>query len=287
MLWDVVKPRRRDGADDDESPAPLYFDFEDEDEPPEHADDGGDAPGGGSGARAARADGATGPSAGDAAAHSLRSDAAAYPLGAEAAVYPRGTDAAAHPFGAESAFGVVDHGPALVRWWSRFVLPRRRLALGSVVLVVATALAVSGTVARAEQRARDRIAMSALAGAYVPSADGEGLDLVLTLRDDGPAVATVIWIGVNQPGLALGYPPLPLPVQVGHSLSIKLGGRYTCNGAADTEVRTLTAMVRSPRGAVSSITLPMPSGAVLPTGWRDARTAFCAGMALFGQRPVS
>jgi hypothetical protein len=280
MLWDVVRPRRRDGADDDESPAPLYFDFEDEDEDesPEHADDGGDAPGGGSGARAARAGGAMGPSAGDAAAHPLRTDAAAYPLGAEAAV---------HPLAAESAVGVVDHGPALVRWWSRFVLPRRRLALGSVVLVVATALAVSGTVARAEQRARDRIAMSALAGAYVPSADGEGLDLVLTLRDDGPAVATVIWIGVNQPGLALGYPPLPLPVQVGHSLSIKLGGRYTCNGAADTEVRTLTAMVRSPRGAVSSITLPMPSGAVLPTGWRDARTAFCAGTALFGQRPVS
>jgi hypothetical protein len=265
----VVKPLRRDGADDDESPAPLYFDFEDDDEPLEHADDGGggrdgdggDWRGGGSGGRAPSVGGAVGLAAGDTLAHA--------------------------PAGAESAVGVVDHGPGLVRWWSRVVLPRRRLALGSVVLVVATTLAVSGTVAQAEQRARDRIAMSALAGAYVPSADGEGLDLVVTLRDDGPAVATVIWVGVDQPGLALGYPPLPLPVDVGHSLSIKLGGRYTCNDAAATDARTLTAMVRSPRGAVTAITLPMPSGAVLPTGWRDARTAFCAGMALFGQRPVS
>lgn len=263
MLGDVVRPRRRDGADDEAS-APLYFDFEDEDdEPLEHADDGGNARSGDSGVPAARADGTAGPFAAD-------------------------SDPAAHgPAGAESAVGVVDHGPALVRWWSRVVVPHRRLALGSVVMVAATGLAVGGTVARAEQRAHDRIAMSALAGAYVPSADGEGLDLVLTLRDDGPAVATVIWVGVDQPGLALGYPPLPLPINVGHSLTIKLGGRYTCDGAADTEARTLTAMVRSPRGAVSAITLPMPSGAVLPTGWRDARDAFCAGMALFGQRPVT
>ena len=266
-----MKQRRRDGADDDGSPAPLYFDFEDEDdEPPGHADGDGDAHGASS----------TGRAAGHAAAH---------PLGVEGAVGPVTAGGAGAPGAAplESAEGGVDHGPGIVRWWSRVSIPRRRLALGAVVLVAATALAVSGTIARAEQHARDQIAMRALAGAYVPSADGEGLDLFVTLRDDGPAVATVIWVGVDQPGLALGYPPLPLPVAVGHILSIKLGGRYTCNGAADTDARTLTALVRSPRGAVTSITMPLPSGADLPDGWRDARTAFCAGEAQFGQRPVS
>jgi hypothetical protein len=234
----VVKPRRHEGADDDGSAAPLYFDFEDEDgeaaeseEPEESADGtaGGDAGG----------------------------------------------------------VGVVERDPGSVWWWPSLPRKRQRTVIRAVVLTAAVALAVGGTVAQASQRAHDRIAMSAVAGNYVPSPDGEGLDLAVTLRDDGPAVATLIWVGVDQPGLALGYPPLPLPIKVGHEMAITLGGRYTCNGSIGRQARTLTVMVQSPRGVVSDITLPMPSGAVLPDGWQDDRAAFCSGMALVPQGPVT
>jgi hypothetical protein len=195
---------------------------------------------------------------------------------------PPGSAAGADPGGDG---GLVDYGPGVVRWWQRLDRGRQRLLVGAVVMVAAAAVGGGGLVAHAERSARDRVAVTALEGSYVPSPDGNGLDLLLTLRDDGPAVATLIWVGVNQPGLALGYPPLPLPITVGHTLGVKLEGRYTCKGAAGSAAKTFTLVVQSPRGVISQITLPMPSGAVLPSDWKGDRDSFCTATALLPSLP--
>jgi hypothetical protein len=276
----VVKPRRRDRDDDHGSAAPLYFDFEDEDEGGGEHEDGDGEAGEPRDLRRSRA------------SRDQREQFAAANDSQNQNVDGNGNGTSdanriANEEPDEGDVGVLERAPRSVLWWSDLSRRRQRTVLGAVVLTTAVALAVAGTVRQADQRARDRIAMSALAGNYVPSPDGEGLDLAITLRDDGPAIATLIWVGVNQPGLALGYPPLPLPIKVGHTMAIKLGGRYTCNGETGAQAKTLTVLVQSPRGVISDITLPMPSDAVLPTGWQGDRAAFCNGMALVPQGPIT
>jgi len=171
-------------------------------------------------------------------------------------------------------------GPRRPGWWLR-LSPRRRIVVaGGTAAVLVTALTVNTFVIDADRRAHDRVSMIALNGAYVPSADGEGLDLVLSLRDDGPATATLEWVGVDQPGLALGYLPLPLPMRVGHPIAVRLEGRYSCVGDAEATARTLTAVVQSPRGVRSDLTVTLPKDASLPDGWQSAREAFCLGVAM-------
>lgn len=165
-------------------------------------------------------------------------------------------------------------------WWLRMSFRRRVVVAGTTAAVLAVALTVNTFVIQADRRAHDRITVVALNGAYVPSADGEGLDLVLSLRDEGPATATLDWVGVDQPGLALGYLPLPLPMRVGHSLAVRLEGRYSCTGGDQVTARTLTAVVQSPRGVRSDLTVALPKDAALPDGWQSAREAFCLGMAM-------
>jgi hypothetical protein len=225
-------PRRRSQEPDDESAAPLHFEFEDEGAPPDAdapADDERVAAG----------------------------SAAAAALGLARRWWP--------------------HTPA---WWRRWSFRRRVVVAGTVSAVLVAALTVNSFVIEADRRAHDRISVVAVHGAYVPSADGEGLDLVLSLQDVGPAVATLDWVGVDQPGLSLGYPPLPLPMRVNHPVAVRLLGRYFCSGNAATIASTLTAMVQSPRGVVSYLTVALPSDAELPDGWQSAREAFCEGMAM-------
>jgi len=225
-------PRRRAKNPDDESAAPLYFEFEDEgagqDADPPAADE-----------RVAA-----------------------------------GSDAAA-------ALGLARRWwPGQPGWWLGWSLRRRIVVAGTTAAVLVVALTVNTFVIQADRRAHDRVSVIAVNGAYVPSADGEGLDLVLSLRDDGPAMATLDWVGVDQPGLALGYLPLPLPMRVGHPIAVRLEGRYSCSGDAQATADTLTAVVQSPRGVRSDLTVALPKDASLPDGWQSAREAFCLGMAM-------
>lgn len=225
-------PRRRAKDPDDESAAPLYFEFEDEGADPET-----DAP-------------------------------------ADAERVAAGSDAAA-------ALGLARRWwPRTPGWWLQWSPRRRIVVAGTTAAVLITALTVNMFVIQADRRAHDRVTVIALNGAYVPSADGEGLDLVLSLRDEGPATATLDWVGVDQPGLALGYLPLPLPMRVGHPIAVRLEGRYACVGAAEVTADTLTAVVESPRGVRSDLTVALPKDASLPDGWQSAREAFCLGMAM-------
>lgn len=222
-------PRRRAQHSDDESAAPLHFEFEDE-------------------GSAHDAD----PAADD--------------------------ERVAAGSGAAAAFGLARRWwPRSPRWWQRWPLRRRIVVAGSTAAVLATALTVDTFVIQADRRAHDRITVIAVNGAYVPSADGEGLDLVLSLRDDGPATATLYAVGIYQPGLALGYLPLPLPMRVGHPIAVRLQGRYSCAGDATVTADSLTVFVQSPRGVRSDLTVAMPKDAELPDGWQSAREAFCMG----------
>lgn len=256
MLGLVAKPRRRAPEPEDEPAAPLYFEFEDEGDPSESA-------------RPLTAASASTLSATPA---STISDS---PISDSEDERVAAGSAAAAALGLDRRWGPRPPG-----WWRRWSLRRRILVCGATAAVLVTAVTIDALLVEADRRAHDRVAVSALHGAYVPSSDGEGLDLVLSLRDAGPATATLDWVGVDQPGLALGYPPLPLPMPVGRAVAVRLLGRYMCSGDAATTANTLVAKVQSPRGVVSYLTIALPSDATLPTGWQSARDAFCAGVAL-------
>jgi hypothetical protein len=228
----VAIPRRRAQDRDDESAAPLHFEFEDEGADPDFDS-------------------------------------------------PAEDERVAAGSGAAAALGLARRWwPRPPGWWLRWPLRRRIAVAGAAAAVLASALTVNAFVIQADRRAHDRVTVIAVNGAYVPSADGEGLDLVLSLRDEGPATATLYWVGVDQPGLALGYLPLPLPMRVGHPIAVRLEGRYSCTGDAQAIARTLTAVVQSPRGVRSDLTVALPRDAALPDGWQSAREAFCLGMAM-------
>lgn len=253
----MALPRRRAHEPDDESAAPLYFEFEDE----------GAAPDAGRSADTASGNTASG----DTAADDTAPDD--HPVSGDERVAAGSAAAAALGLGRR-------WWPRTPAWWRRWPLRRRVVVAGATAAVLVTVLTVDAFVIQADRRAHDRVTVSALHGAYVPSADGEGLDLVLSLLDSGPATATLEWVGVDQPGLALGYPPLPLPMRVGHTVAVRLEGRYLCTGNASVTASTLTAMVRSPRGVVSYLTVALPPDATLPDGWQSAREAFCEGTAM-------
>ena len=85
--------------------------------------------------------------------------------------------------------------------WTR--MPRRyrvALAAGALALVAGSVAGVQG-VRAARERARDRFALAVVGDHYQPVVFSYGLNMSLTLVDNGPAPVTVEFLQVSQPGL--------------------------------------------------------------------------------------
>ena len=164
------------------------------------------------------------------------------------------------------------------------VLPKRyRKAVAGAAALVGLAAAIGDSLAaQAAQHAAERASVSVLDASYSPSADGDGLDLLIDVADTSQGTVTVTQAQVQQPDLSLNYLGAPVDLAAHQQLEIGLWGQYDCSspapgprpapGGSGTTVR-LT--VRTRQGNVNTVELALPKDAQLPEPWRDGRTAYC------------
>jgi len=110
---------------------------------------------------------------------------------------------------------------------------------------------------------------------YQPAISQVGLNLSLTLVNQGPALVTVVFLQVSQPGLRLAFYPVMVALPVSKPFAFTLVGVFDCQGAATADASTVVVTVSSQTG-ISSVTLGLKPGSVPPKGWQDQRSAFCA-----------
>jgi hypothetical protein len=159
--------------------------------------------------------------------------------------------------------------------WSR--LPLRYRVTGAIAvlaLVVGSVTAVRLDRA-AQRRARERFTLAVVNDRYEPAISEVGLDMALTLVNNGPAPVTVEFLQVSQPGLSLAFYPVEVPLRVGTPTAFTLVGVFGCQGAATSGAGTVEVTVAGQSGT-SSVVLGLKPGAVPPKGWQDQRSVFCA-----------
>jgi hypothetical protein len=190
-----------------------------------------------------------------------------------------GTDAGTEATAADGAppSEVVAGQPA--SRWSRIPLRHRVTAVAAVlVLAVGSVVAVRLELA-ARQRAREQFALAVVDDRYQPAISQVGLNMALTLVNHGPAMVTVDFLQVSQPGLRLAFYPVQVPLPVGKPFAFTLVGVFDCQGTVPTvaaaDASTVEVTVSSQTG-ISSVTLGLKPGSVPPKGWQDQRSAFCA-----------
>jgi len=175
--------------------------------------------------------------------------------------------------------------------WAR--MPRRyrvALAAGALALVAGSVAGVQG-VRAARERARDRYALAVVGDHYQPVVFSYGLNMSLTLVDNGPAPVTVEFLQVSQPGLSLDFYPVSVPLPVGTPTTLALYGVFDCGrtaslnaaagaaagatAGADAYASTVEVTLSS-RTGISGVRVGLAAGSVPPQGWQDQLAAFCA-----------
>lgn len=180
------------------------------------------------------------------------------------------------------------------RWrsgWGLGVLPQRyrKVVAGAAALVGLAAAIGDSLAAQAAQHAADRSSVSVMDAEYSPSADGNGVDLLIDVADTSAKTVTVTQAQVQQPDLSLNYLGAPVDL-VGHQqLELGLWGQYDCSAAAavpagsgaggkdaqGTDATTVRITMRNSQGDVNTVELALPQGAQLPAPWSNGRTAYC------------
>ena len=167
--------------------------------------------------------------------------------------------------------------------WGAVPTRYRKLVAGVAVLVGLGAAIGDSLAAQAAQRAADRTSVSVMDAAYSPSADGDGLDLLIAVTDTGQGSVTVTQAQVKQPDLSLDYLGVPLDLVAHQQQEIVLWGQYDCSlsdaagssSSAGAQAASVQLTVRSSQGNVNTLDLPLPTSAQLPDPWRAGRTAYC------------
>jgi hypothetical protein len=189
------------------------------------------------------------------------------------------------------------------RWrpgWSWGVLPKRyRKAVAGAAALVGLAVAIGDSLAaQAAQHAAERAAVSVMDAEYSPSADGNGVDLLIDVADTGGKTVTVTEARVEQSELSLSYLGAPVDLAAHQQIELGLWGEYDCSPpvpagpgvgsgagvgaagrgqpAAGTEGGKVQLTVRNTQGNVNTFDLALPKAAQLPAPWRDGRAAYCS-----------
>lgn len=177
--------------------------------------------------------------------------------------------------------------------WAR--LPRRHrvgLVTGALALTAGSVAAAQG-ISAARERARDRYTLAVVDDHYQPVIFSYGLNMSLTLVDNGPAPVTVEFLQVSQPGLSLDFYPVSVPLPVGTPTTLALDGVFDCGRAASanagadagagTEAKaqadanaSMVEVTVSSRTGIGGVRVGLAAGSVLPQGWQDEFAAFCA-----------
>jgi hypothetical protein len=165
-------------------------------------------------------------------------------------------------------------GRAATRWSRIPVRYRVTAALAVLALALGSVAAVRWDRA-ARQRARERFTLDVVTDRYVPAISSVGLNLGITLVNHGPALVTVVFMQVSQPGLRLAFYPVQVALPVGTPTAFTLVGVFDCRGGAATDASTVEVTVSAQTGT-STVTLPLKAGSVPPDGWQRQRSAFCA-----------
>ena len=160
--------------------------------------------------------------------------------------------------------------------WSR--IPLRYRVAASIALIVLVVGSVAGvrldrTVRQSE---RERFTLAVVDDRYQPTLFEVGLNMALTLVDNGPAPVTVEFLQVSQPGLSLAFYPVEVPLTVGKPTALTLVGVFGCQDATAPGSSTVQVTVSGRSGAISSVVLGLKAGSAPPKGWQDQRSAFCA-----------
>lgn len=173
--------------------------------------------------------------------------------------------------------------------WTR--MPRRYrmgLVAGMLALTAGSVAAEQG-VRAAQERARDRYTLAVVGDHYQPVIFSYGLNMSLTLVDNGPAPVTVEFLQVSQPGLSLDFYPVRVPLPVGTPTTLALNGVFDCartasssadagaeaKAPADPAASTVEVTVSS-RTGIGGVRVGLAAGSVPPKGWQDELAAFCA-----------
>ncbi len=174
------------------------------------------------------------------------------------------------------------------RWqpgWSWSPLPARyrKLVAGVATLVGLAAAIGDALAAQAAQRAADRSAVSVVDAQYSRNVNGDGLDLLIDVTDTGHETVTVTQAQARQSDLRLDYVGAPVEMNPRQQYELVLWGRYDCTtprpadgAAASKQPGTVRLTVRSSQGSLSTLELPLPTGAWLPYPWRSGKAAYCA-----------
>ena len=160
--------------------------------------------------------------------------------------------------------------------WSRIPL-RYRVAAGIAAFALVAGSVVGIRLERAAQeRAREAFTLAVVDDRYQPAITEVGLDMALTLVDNGPAPVTVEFLQVRQPGLSLAFYPVRIPLQVGKPAGLTLVGVFDCQGATAPGASTVEVTVAG-RAGTSSVVLGLKkASSVPPEGWQNQRSVFCA-----------
>jgi hypothetical protein len=159
--------------------------------------------------------------------------------------------------------------------WSRIPVRYRVTGVVAVLALVGGSVAAVRLERAARQRARERFTLAVVDERYEPAISQVGLNMALTLVNNGPGPVTVEFLQVSQPGLSLAFYPVEVPLRVGTPTPFMLVGVFGCQGAKASGTGTIDVTVVGQSGT-SSVVLGLKPGAVPPKGWQDQRSVFCA-----------
>lgn len=159
--------------------------------------------------------------------------------------------------------------------WSRIPLRYRATGVVAVLALVVGSVVAVRLERAAQQRARERFTLAVVDDRYEPAISQVGLNMALTLVNNGPGPVTVEFLQVSQPGLNLAFYPVEVPLRVGTPTPLTLVGVFGCQGAKASGTGTIEVTVVGQSGT-SSVVLGLKPGAVPPKGWQDQRSVFCA-----------
>jgi len=161
--------------------------------------------------------------------------------------------------------------------WSRIAFRYRvSAAIAVLVLVIGSVTAVRLD-QTARRSARERFTLAVVDDRFEPSISEVGLNMALTLVDNGPAPVTAEFLEVSQPGLSLAFYPVEVPLPVGTPTALTLVGVFDCHGATGPGPRASTVEVTvAGQSGTSSVVLGLKAGSEPPKGWQSQRSVFCA-----------
>ena len=161
--------------------------------------------------------------------------------------------------------------------WSRIPL-RYRVTATVTALALVTGSVVAVRLDRAaRQRAAERFTLSVVDDHYQPAISEVGLDMALTLVNNGPAPVTAEFVQVSQPGLSLAFYPVEVPLPVGTPTAFTLVGVFDCHSTRTPDASTVEVTVTAESGTSSVVLgLKAGSGSVPPKGWQTQRSVFCS-----------